>query len=100
MNVLIVDDEPLARERLRYLLGRLNGFSALEKETGNGREAVELCNQYKPDIVLMDIRMPGMGGIEAATHMSQLDEPPAIIFVLPMTVTHSKRLMLRLSAIY
>ncbi len=80
MKVLIVDDEPLARERTRYLLGRLEGFMALECDTGSGREALQLCNQYQPDIVLMDIRMPGMGGIEAATYMSQLETPPAIIF--------------------
>ena len=80
MKVLIVDDEPLARERTRYLLGRLDGFMALERDTGNGREALELCNQYQPDIVLMDIRMPVMGGIEAAIFMSQMENPPAIIF--------------------
>ena len=80
MNVLIVDDEPLARERIRYLLGRLDGFMALERDTGNGREALELCNQYQPDIVLMDIRMPGMGGIDAAIYMSRMENPPAIIF--------------------
>ena len=80
MKVLIVDDEPLARERTRYLIGRLEGFEALEHETANGQEALVLCRQHEPDIVLMDIRMPGMGGIEAATQMSQMDNPPAIIF--------------------
>ncbi len=80
MKVLIVDDEPLARERIRFLLGRIDGVMALERDTGNGREALELCQQYQPDVVLMDIRMPGTGGIEAASSISQMDNPPAIIF--------------------
>ncbi len=80
MNVLITDDEPLARERLRYLLARIDGFIALEHDAGNGRDAVELCHKYQPDIVLMDVRMPVMSGIEAAAHISSLENPPAIIF--------------------
>ncbi|WP_422135785.1 LytR/AlgR family response regulator transcription factor [Endozoicomonas sp. ALD040] len=80
MNILITDDEPLARDRLRHLLGRLEGFQALEYDAGNGIEALELCRKYQPDIVLMDIRMPVMGGLEAAAHISKLERPPAIIF--------------------
>ena len=80
MNILITDDEPLARDRLRHLLGRLDGFQALEYDAGNGLEAIDLCRKYQPDIVLMDIRMPVMGGIEAAAHISKLEKPPAIIF--------------------
>jgi two-component system response regulator AlgR len=80
MNILITDDEPLARDRLRHLLGRLDGFQALEHDAGNGIEAVELCRRYQPDIVLMDIRMPVMGGLEAAAHISKLEKPPAVIF--------------------
>ena len=64
MNVLIVDDEPLARERLRYLIGGMESFQALEQEASSGRMAIELCDQYQPDIVLMDIRMPGINGAE------------------------------------
>lgn len=80
MNVLIVDDEPLARERLRYLISRFDNFMVLEHEAGNGRDAIELCSQYQPDIVLMDIRMPVMGGLEAAKHISSMEKPPAVIF--------------------
>ncbi|WP_252177578.1 LytTR family DNA-binding domain-containing protein [Endozoicomonas sp. 4G] len=80
MNILITDDEPLARDRLRHLLGRLEGFQALEHDAGNGLEALELCRKYQPDIVLMDIRMPVMGGLEAAAHISKLEHPPAVIF--------------------
>ncbi|MGB0360784.1 MAG: response regulator, partial [Endozoicomonas sp.] len=63
MNVLIVDDEPLARERLRQLISRIDNFMALEHEASNGRDAIDLCVQLQPDIVLMDIRMPRMDGI-------------------------------------
>ena len=80
MNILITDDEPLARDRMRHLLGRLDGFQPLEQDAGNGLEAIELCRRYQPDIVLMDIRMPGMGGLEAAAHISKLERPPAVIF--------------------
>lgn len=80
MKVLIVDDEPLARNRLRYLLGRVEGCIALEHDAGNGREALELCHRLEPDIVLMDIRMPAMDGLEAAHYLGQMENPPAIIF--------------------
>ena len=80
MKVLIVDDEPLARDRLRYLLGRIDGYVALEHDAGNGRETLELCYRLEPDIVLMDIRMPGMGGLETASYISRMANPPAIIF--------------------
>ncbi|WP_257284549.1 LytTR family DNA-binding domain-containing protein [Endozoicomonas sp. SESOKO1] len=80
MNVLIVDDEPLARERLRHLIGRIDNFMVLEHEASNGRDAIDLCSQYQPDIVLMDIRMPVMGGLEAARYISSMDKPPAVVF--------------------
>lgn len=78
--VLIVDDEPLARERLRHLIGRIDHFMVLEYEASNGHDAIDLCSGHRPDIVLMDIRMPVMGGLEAARYISSMDKPPAIIF--------------------
>ena len=78
-NVLIADDELPARERLQRLLTELPGFS-VSAACSTGVEALELISRLKPDIVLLDIRMPGMTGIEVARHLSALDRPPAVIF--------------------
>ena len=78
-RVLIVDDEPPARERLRRLLGEMPDVD-VAGEAENGREALELCARLDPDVVLLDVRMPGMDGIEAARHIAALDDPPAVIF--------------------
>jgi two-component system, LytTR family, response regulator AlgR len=80
MRVLIVDDEPPARERLKRLLEEIDGCE-LAGEANNGTEAIALAVRLAPDVVLMDIRMPGMDGVEAARHLGQLDEPPAVIFI-------------------
>ncbi len=79
MKILIVDDEPLARERLASLLKEIDNRYYLI-EAANGLEAIEQVNNEEPDIVLMDIRMPGMNGLEATQHLMGLDNPPAIIF--------------------
>ncbi len=79
MKILIVDDEPLARERLASLLKEIDTRYYLI-EAANGLEAIEQVNNEEPDIVLMDIRMPGMNGLEATQHLMGLDNPPAIIF--------------------
>lgn len=79
MKVLIVDDEKLARDRLRSLVEEIDGYTVCA-EAGNGKEALTEAEQTHPDIVLMDVRMPGMDGIEAARHLGALDQPPAIIF--------------------
>ena len=79
MNVLIVDDEQLARQRLRKMLSTNNGYQIIgEAETGE--DALRKTQATQPDVVLMDIRMPGMDGIEAARYINRLDKPPAIIF--------------------
>jgi two-component system, LytTR family, response regulator AlgR len=79
LRVLIVDDEPPARERLRRLLEVIPDV-VVAGEAANGREALELCASLDPDVVLLDVRMPGMDGIEAARHLGALDDPPAVIF--------------------
>jgi two-component system response regulator AlgR len=79
MKLLVVDDEPLAQQRLKLLLQELDQVKKVHT-ANNGLQAVEACQNNKPDIILMDIRMPGIDGLEAAQHISQLDNPPAIIF--------------------
>jgi two-component system response regulator AlgR len=81
-RVLIVDDEAPARARLRDLLdeARASFPLAVVEEAKTGREALDVLNREKVDVVLLDIRMPDMDGLEAARHMAGMAEPPAIIF--------------------
>ena len=79
MKILIVDDEMLARERLVSLLSELNtDFSISEAE--NGVAALKLINEESPELILLDIRMPVMDGLEVAHHVAGLEAPPAIVF--------------------
>jgi len=78
-SVLIVDDEPPARARLRQLIEDIGAWQ-VAGEAIHGRQALELCEQLDPDVVLLDIRMPGMDGIEVARHLTSLEHPPAVIF--------------------
>lgn len=80
MKVLIVDDEPPARDRLRALIARLPDYETCG-EAGHGAEALRLAASGQPDIVLLDIRMPGLDGLETARRLAEFDQPPAIIFV-------------------
>ncbi|QID17135.1 response regulator transcription factor [Nitrogeniibacter mangrovi] len=82
LRILVVDDEAPARARLRDLLGdvrgeqpnRIVGFAA------NGEEALRLVDAETPDVVLADIRMPGMDGVALAEHLHERDHPPVVIF--------------------
>jgi two-component system response regulator AlgR len=78
-TVLIVDDEAPARARLRDLLAEAGGWTIVA-EAANGKAAFECCVDKQPDVVLLDIRMPGMDGIEVASHLAALPVPPAVIF--------------------
>ena len=79
MHLLIVDDEPLARQRMLRMVDQIEGCEAVG-EAGNGEEAISLIDKLDPDIVLMDVRMPGMDGLVAARNISQMEAPPALIF--------------------
>ncbi len=79
MNVLIVDDEQLARQRLRKMLTTTSNCHIIG-EAVTGEDALKKSQQVHPDVILMDIRMPGMDGIEAASYINKMDKPPAIIF--------------------
>ena len=80
MKVLIVDDEPLARARLKRLLGAITGFSCVGEAT-NSQQALQLCKQLQPDVLLLDIAMPGGDGLQLAAELAREPLPPAIIFV-------------------
>ena len=79
MRVLIADDEPLARERLRDLLAAMPGIE-LVAEAIDGREALHACAEHNPDLVLLDIAMPGIDGLEAARHLAAFEPRPAVVF--------------------
>lgn len=101
MKILIIDDEPLARRRLQSVIDEL-GSGMVVAEGGNGEQALDLCQQHQPDVVLLDIRMPGMTGIETAHHINKLATPPAIIFTtayddyaIPAFETHAVDYLLK-----
>ena len=79
MRILIVDDETLARDRLRRMLEDDERHEVIG-DVGNGIEALTVSSTLYPDLILLDIRMPGMDGVETARHFSAQKEPPAIIF--------------------
>ena len=79
MNILVVDDEPLARARLRRLIEALPGHACVG-EAADGVQALATCQQLRPDVVLLDIRMPGPDGLETARALAALPVPPAVVF--------------------
>ncbi|KRG87126.1 MULTISPECIES: LytR/AlgR family response regulator transcription factor [Stenotrophomonas] len=79
MKVLIADDEPLARERLRMLLSA-HGDVAVVAEAGDGQATLQACARAQPDVVLLDIAMPGIDGLDVARHLARLEPRPAVVF--------------------
>ena len=79
IKLIIADDETPARNRLRELLSDIPDVQVIA-EAKNGQEAIHLAGQQQADILLLDIRMPGMDGIEAAQHLQKMATPPAVIF--------------------
>jgi two-component system response regulator AlgR len=83
LRVFLVDDETPARERMREVLGDLGAElpNAVVGEASNGYEALLLMPTLPVDVVLVDIHMPQMSGMEFARHLSTLEHPPAVVFV-------------------
>ena len=79
MKCLVVDDEALARQRLLRLLAKLQPDSTCF-EAGSGEQALALVAEQQPDLLLLDIRMPGMDGIAVAEALESLEQPPAVVF--------------------
>ncbi len=82
LTVFVVDDEAPARNRIKELLSDCAAQLPLEcvGEASNGLEALEKLSELHADVVLVDIRMPQMDGIELVQHLSKLPQPPAVIF--------------------
>ena len=82
LSVLIVDDEAPARERLQDLLGDIADIqpTRVAGMAANGVEALAILEQAPVDLILTDIQMPVMAGIELARHVGRLERPPAVIF--------------------
>lgn len=82
LRIVIVDDEAPARERLRDVLADCAAELAIDVvgEAANGRAALDLLAAQPADVILLDVRMPEMDGIEVARHLRHLENPPAIVF--------------------
>ena len=80
LRVLIADDEPLAAERLQLLLARSNGAS-LVGTASDGESAISMAEALSPDLLLLDIAMPGLDGIDVARALTNQTPSPAVVFV-------------------
>lgn len=83
LRLLIVDDEPPARARIRQLLTDVAAQVPTEVvgEADHGLTALDAMDRLQPDVVLLDINMPGMNGLEVARHLAARSQPPAIVFI-------------------
>jgi two-component system LytT family response regulator/two-component system response regulator LytT len=81
LKVMVVDDEQLAREELCYQLGQIGDVEVVA-QAGNGLEALNAVDRHEPDLVFLDIQMPGLSGFEVARRLlAREDETPALVFV-------------------
>src|SRR5947199_8437892 len=80
LRAIVVDDEQLARDELGYLLGRVGGIEVIG-EAGNGLEALTTIDRLQPDVVFLDVQMPGLTGFEVARRLVDGGGDAHIIFV-------------------
>ena len=77
MKTIVVDDEQLARDELRFLLEQLGGIEVVA-QAGNGVDALRVIEEYQPDLVMLDVQMPGLSGFDV---LARLDARPRVIFI-------------------
>ena len=80
LRVLVVDDEQLARDELCFLLGQAGGVEVIG-QASDGVQALQQSGQLKPDVVFLDVQMPGLTGFEVARRLLLVDAPPQLVFV-------------------
>jgi two-component system, LytTR family, response regulator LytT len=80
LRAIVVDDERLARDELVYMLQQLGGVEVIA-QAGNGLEAIAAIDRLQPEVVFLDIQMPGLTGFEVARHLLEHRPAPAIVFV-------------------
>jgi DNA-binding NarL/FixJ family response regulator len=78
IRVVLADDQPLVRTGLRMILSDQEDIDVVG-EAANGAEAIELCAERNPDVVLMDVRMPGVDGIDATRAVTATHDPPRVL---------------------
>lgn len=98
MRILLVDDEELSRRGLRAMIGRSLAAAEIVGEASDGQAAVEAVETLQPDVVLMDIRMPEMDGVEAATRIAELSPYTRIVFLTAYDEFEYAREAVRLGA--
>src|SRR6476659_3322267 len=80
LRTVLVDDEQLARDELGFLLGQVGGVEVIA-QAGNGVEALSTIDRLQPDLVFLDVQMPGLTGFEVARRLLDSRAPSHIIFV-------------------
>jgi DNA-binding NarL/FixJ family response regulator len=97
IKVLLVDDEELVRSGLRMILGTAEDIEVVD-ECADGARAVDAVRRHRPDVVLLDIRMPGMNGLVALERMRALPDPPRVAVLTTFDVDEYVSQALRLGA--
>ncbi len=80
LRTVIVDDEPLAREELAYQLGELEDVEIVA-QAGNGLDALAAVEKHRPDVLFLDVQMPGLTGFEVSRRLLDTPAPPQVVFV-------------------